>query len=54
MRLVAEMSAGFEQLLHGDDRSRHNHFLSGSVRWEAVIDELKARATPVYALPMWD
>jgi hypothetical protein len=26
---VAEMRSGLEQLLHGDDRGRHNHSPSG-------------------------
>jgi CDP-diacylglycerol--serine O-phosphatidyltransferase len=30
MSLVAEMRSGLEQLLHGDDRGRHNHSPSGS------------------------
>src|SRR5690242_1404271 len=36
VRLVTEVSAGLEQLLHGDDGSRHNHIPFRLVLWEAV------------------
>jgi hypothetical protein len=49
MGLVAEVSAGLDQCLHGDDRSRHSHFLSGcsSGRQMTARAERPARGTGI-------
>ena len=54
--LVAEMRAGFDQLLHGDDRCRHRDFLSGCAsgrREPCGPDPKRVAGAPVCVSSMW-
>src|SRR5690606_23536136 len=50
--LVAEVSAGLDQLLHRDGRNRHRYFLSGYASGKLGPCGSPA-AAPVCALSMW-
>jgi hypothetical protein len=51
--LVAEVCAGLDQLLHGDDWSRHNHFLSGSTSGMLEPCGISRCGTGMSVHPVW-
>ncbi|GGB31908.1 hypothetical protein GCM10011380_21640 [Sphingomonas metalli] len=51
MRLVAEVRAGLDELLHGDDRSRHDVFSFRLSLWGADDAAAQKPCAPVYDAP---